>query len=63
MFTCSRSTLSCVLKCQRALRAYVFTCQRAMRAYVLTRQRASFDTTIFNFAAIVAEAVHIVGKV
>ena len=50
--TCSRVNVPCALTCQRALRAYVFTCQRA-----------SFDATIFSFAAIVAEVVHTVGKV
>ena len=52
-----------VLTCQRALRTHVLTCQRALRTYMLTCQRASFDATIFSFAAIVAEVVHTVGKV
>ena len=63
VLTCQRVLRAYVLKCQHALRAYVFTCQRAMRAYVLTCQRASFDATIFSFAAIVAEVLHTVGKV
>ena len=52
-----------VLTCQLALRTYVHMCQRALRAYVLTCQRATFEATIFNFAAIVVEVVHTVGKV
>ena len=60
-----------ILTCQRVLRAYVLTCQRALRAYVptclvayvLTCQSASFDATIFSFAAIVAEVMHTVEKV
>ena len=66
VLTCQRvlrDYVPCVLKCQCALRAYVLRCQRALRAYVLTCQRASFDATIFSFAAIVAEVVHTVGKV
>ena len=43
----------------RALRAKsVLTCQRALRAYVLTCQRASFDATIFSFAAIATEKIY-----
>ena len=60
---CQRVFCAYVLMCQRALRPYVLTCQRALRPYVLTCQRASFDATIFSFAAIVAEVVHTVSKV
>ena len=60
---CQRVLRAYVLMCQRALHAYVLTCQRALRPYVLTCQRASFDATIFRFAAIVAEVVHTVSKV
>ena len=66
-----------VLTCQRALCAYVPTCLACLRAHVprslarlrahvpcvLTCQCASFDATIFSFAAIVTEIVHTVGKV
>ena len=66
-----------VLTCQHALRAYVLTCLassrgnvscvltclRALRVYVLTCQRASFDVTIFSFAANGAEVGRTVRKV
>ena len=58
-----RAYVLCMLTCQYALRAYVFTCQRPLRAYMFMCQRASFDGTVFSFAAIVAEVVHIPGKV
>ena len=63
VLTCQRALRAYVLTCQRALPAYMLTCQRALRVYVLTCQRASFDATIFGFAAIIAEVVHTVGKV
>ena len=60
VLTGQRALRAYVLTCQSALRAYMLTCQRAFRAYVLTCQRASFDATIFSFAAIVAEVLHTV---
>ena len=74
VLTCSRALRDYVLTYQRALqvyvltfpsalRAYVLTCSRALRVYVLTCQRASFDATIFIFAANVTEVVHIVDNV
>ena len=66
-----------VLTCQRSLRAHVqtclvclhanvpcvLTCSCAKLSCVLTCQHASFDATIFSFAAIVAAVVHTIGKV
>ena len=55
-----------VLTCPRDSLPYVLTFQCTLRAYVpsvLTCQNASFDATIFSFSAIVAEVVHIAGKV
>ena len=66
VLTCQRALCAHVptcLGCLRALRAYVLTYQRSLRDYLLTCQRASFDATIFTFAAIFAEVVHTVGKV
>ena len=63
VLACQLALRAYVLTCQRALCAYVLTCQCALRAYVVTWQRASFDGTNFSFAAIVAEALHTVGKV
>ena len=63
VLTCQCVLRAYVLSCQRALRAYVPMRQRVLRAYVLTCQRASFDVTIFSFAAIIAEVVHTVDKV
>ena len=63
MLTSQRVLRAHVHTCQHVLRANVFSCQRALRAYVFTCERASFDVTIFSFAAIVAEVVHTVSKV
>ena len=63
VLTCQSVLHASVLTCQRALPAYMLICQRALRVYVFTCQRASFDATIFSFAAIIAEVVHTVGKV
>ena len=74
MLTCQRALyayvptcLAClrvhVQTCLTCLRAHVLTCQCALTGDVLTCQRGSFDATIFSFTAIVAEAVHTVGKV
>ena len=60
---CQRALRAYMLTSQRVLRAHVHTCQHVLRAYVFTCERASFDVTIFSFAAIVAEVVHTVSKV
>ena len=63
VLTCSRANVPCMLTCSRANVPCVLTFQRALRAYVLTCQRASFDATIFSFAAVIAEVVDTVDKV
>ena len=52
---CLRANVSCVPTCLACLRAHV--------PCVLTCQRASFDVTIFSFAAIVAEVAQTVDKI
>ena len=63
---CPRALRAYVLTCQRVLRAHVPTCLASLSAHVpwvLTCQRASFDVTIFSFAAIVAEVAQTVDKI
>ena len=54
VFSESKDQLTSLLNCVPCV---LKTCQRALRAHVLTCQCASFDATIFSFAAVVAEVV------